>query len=176
MHLDIMSDAAMDKAQEEKGRSGYIISRRHGDISYPINWSARKLRRVARSSTTAEILAAAEAMCMGLYMRAVIAELLLAPAVELTTDSRSLMALATSIGEHEERLKKVDLAVILEEYDNATLHAIHWSPGPTRLTDAITKDNRQTAELLQGTLTSGKHKVPSECRTTLGQTLRQVGS
>ncbi len=41
------------------------------DVAHPIYWSSRKLRRVARSTSTAEILAAADAVDMALYLAAV---------------------------------------------------------------------------------------------------------
>lgn len=53
---------------------------------------------------------------MGLYLMAVIAEVLQTPAVEFTTDSRSLVALATSIHEPEEHLNQVDLAAKFEAF------------------------------------------------------------
>lgn len=59
MFLNVISDAAMAPANEEKGRSGYLIFRRQGDVTHAIHWRFRKLRRVARSSTTAEILSTA---------------------------------------------------------------------------------------------------------------------
>lgn len=34
-------------------RGAFVIVRRNGDITHPIHWSARKLRRVARSSAKA---------------------------------------------------------------------------------------------------------------------------
>lgn len=166
--IDIISDGATAVADETRGRSGHIIFRRQGQIVHPIQWSARKLRRVARSSATAEILSAAEAMSNGLYLREVMAEICTIPHVELTVDSTSLQSLSTSIKEPEERLNKVDLAAIREAFDNGELNAVHWCPGPKLLSDALTKDNRATASLLHETLRSGKHERPAEMKTKFG--------
>lgn len=164
-----MSDGATAVANETKGRSGHIIFHRQGDIVHPIQWSARKLRRVARSSATAEILSAAKSMSNGLYLREIISELCATPHVELTVDSTALQSLSTSIKEPEERLKKVDLAAIREAFDNGTLNAVHWCPGPKLLSDALTKDNRTTASLLHAALTSGEHERPAEMKSKFGQ-------
>lgn len=57
--LDLLSDAATACDGETKVRSGSVIFRRYGDTVHPIQWTARRLRRVVRSSSTAEISAAA---------------------------------------------------------------------------------------------------------------------
>lgn len=110
---------------------------------------------------------------MGFYMRSVIAEVLGVPAVGLTTDSCSLMALATSIHDPEERLNKIYLAAIREALENGDLKTVHWSPGQKLLADANTNDKRTTADLLRMTLTSGRHNRPIQSRTTVGQPLNR---
>ncbi len=69
-------------------------------------WTSRKLRRVARSTSTAEILAAADAVDMALYLADVTDELTYKHKVEFTTDSRSLFNLASTTKEPTERLTK----------------------------------------------------------------------
>ncbi len=166
--LDIISDGATATAAETKGREGHIIFRRCGNTVHPIQWSARYLRRVARSSATAEILAAAEAMSNGLYIKSIMLELKLPTLAELTVDSTSLLSLSTTVKEPEERLNKVDLAAIREAYDDGALHAVHWCPGQKLVADALTKDNRNTAAILLDALDTGTHARPPETATNHG--------
>lgn len=147
---------------------GLIIFRRFGNIVHPIQWCARKLRRVACSSSTAEVLAAAKSMSDGLYIQTLISELNLDPRAELTIDSTSLLALSTSIKEPEERYNKVDLASIREAYDDGALSAVMWCPGQKLPADALTKANPVTAEFLLVALASGNHTRPSEMVANLG--------
>lgn len=72
--LYIISDGSMATGNDTKGRSGHITFRRLGNIVHKIQWSALKLWRVVRSSATAEILSASEAMSTGLYMHEIIAD------------------------------------------------------------------------------------------------------
>lgn len=167
--LDVMSDGATASSGETKSRGGHLIFRRLGKIVHPIQWSARCLRRIARSSSTAETLAAADAMSNGLYLRSILLELCCAHLTELTVDSSSLASLSTSIKEPEEKLNKVDLAAIREAYDDGDLDAVHWCPGQKLLADALTKDNRVTAELLLAALSSGMHERPQDMTTNLGR-------
>lgn len=142
--------------------------RRFRDIVHPIHWSARKLRHVAHRSATAEILSVAEATSMGLYVRGVIGESILAPCVASTNHYCSLKALATPVHEPEEQINKIKLITIHEDYDKVALMAVHWFPRPTLLADDITRDNRMKTPFLQATLTSGMYERPKELRRRLG--------
>lgn len=92
-----------------------------------------------------EIFSTAEAASMGMYMRSVVTGGLEIPVVELTIYSRSLMALATSSHDPEERLNMVDLTAIRKEFETVNLNTVHWINGEKLLADSITKDNRATA-------------------------------
>lgn len=54
--LDIYCDASTGNKGDNHGRDGFIFFCRSGDIVLPISWKYRKLRRVSRSTLTAEIL------------------------------------------------------------------------------------------------------------------------
>eukprot|EP00171_Calliarthron_tuberculosum_P004588 IDg4588t1 len=129
-------------------RGGYIIMRHHGDVVHPIYWSSRKLRRVARSSTTAEILAAADAIDMTMYLQALLSEVSYSHPFELSTDSRSLFNLATSTKEPSESMNKADLASMRLAFENGTMRACNWTPGYYLAADGLTKDNRESSSLL----------------------------
>lgn len=73
--LEAISDASMSPATEGGGRGGYIIFRRCGDTIHPVQWSARKLRRVARSSSTAELLSASDAASSIVYLQELMNEI-----------------------------------------------------------------------------------------------------
>lgn len=60
--LETVSDASMSTAAEGVGRDAYTIFWRSGDVLHPLYWSASKLRRVTRSSDTAVLLAASDAV------------------------------------------------------------------------------------------------------------------
>eukprot|EP00171_Calliarthron_tuberculosum_P001417 IDg1417t1 len=155
--LEVYSDAAMGGKKENGGRGGFIVFRRSGTIVHPIYWSARKLRRVARSSTTAEILAAADAVSMALYLQEVQAELTYRPGVELTVDSHSVFNLSTSTKQPEEALNKIDLAAMREAFHPRKLRAVNWCPGYYLCADALTKDNRTSAALMAKILREGEY-------------------
>lgn len=153
--LEVYSDAAMSNKNDNDGRFGFIIFRRHGDFVHPIYWNARKLRRVARSSITAEILAAADDVCMILYLQKLLSEITYHHCAELVVDSRSTFKLASSTKEPAESFNKVDLATIREVYTPKLLKTVSWCPGYYLVADALTKDNRTSSEHLLKTLREG---------------------
>ncbi len=162
--LDVYTDAAMSSKKDPYARGGYVIYRRCGDIVHPIHWSSRKLRRVARSSTTAEILATADAFDMGLYLKALLAELTYDHELHLNSDSRSVFNLSSTTKEPEERVNKLDLAAMREAHENGELAVISRTPGYYLVADALTKDNRETAALLLRTLRDGLYPLHPEAQ------------
>ena len=157
-YLDIYSDATCSK-DGLNSREGFIIFRRLNDYVHPIYWMSRKLRRIARSSSTAEILGASDALDKGLYLSALLKEIHYAHSVDLTNDSKSLFSLATAISEPAESLNKLDLAVIRSSFETGALRRVSWSPGYYLIADALTKNNRETCSLLAKSMREGKYPI-----------------
>jgi len=168
--LVAFSDAALCGKKEEGGRAGFIIVRMQGDIIHPISWSARKLKRVARSSSTAELLGAADAVSHLLYLSSVIKEIIGArhsPSTRLVIDSHCLYRLCSTTNDPRESLNKIDLSAIREAFRPGSLDAISWQPGCYHIADALTKDNRVTSLLLMKALADGQHPPHPSSQTTL---------
>ena len=162
-HLDVLTDAAMSNKNSTGARGGLLIFRRSGDVVHPIHWQSRKLRRVARSSSTAEIIAAADGTDFALHLQNLIAEftgyldaeLPINPPFELRIDSRCLFNLITTIKQPEEAMNRADLAIIREAFATGRLQAVNWTPGYYLIVDALTKDNRTSAAHLLKALREG---------------------
>lgn len=73
--LDIIFDGATASRTNKKGHERHLIRRRFGDIVHPVQSSARRLRRMACISSTAETWAAVDAMSNGLYFKALLADI-----------------------------------------------------------------------------------------------------
>lgn len=154
--LQALSDASMSTAIEA-ARGGFIIFRRCGDTVHPIYWSARKLRRVARSSSTAELLAASDATNALAYLQCLLNEVHYHHAAETTVDSRALYDLSTTVHEPAEPLNKVDLSFIRQLFVPTKVGNIAWVPGHYNVSDALTKNNTNSAALLLKVLQEGKY-------------------
>jgi len=156
-HFDVYSDGAMGSKKDDAARGGFIIFRRSGDIVHPIIWNSRRLRRVARSSATAEILSAADAVDKALYLSALCAEIHYAHAVAQATDSRGLWELIATQKEPQESLNKIDLATMRAAFETSAVNTVRWIPGYYMVADALTKDDRTTAAFLNRILCDGSY-------------------
>jgi len=152
----------MGNKKDHIARSGYIIFRRTSEMVHPIFWSSRRLKRVARSSATAEILASAEAADKGYYLSKLAEELTHHHDLSLLTDSRSLFQLIASNKEPEESTNKIDLAVMRSLFEDGSISRVSWMPGSYLIADALTKDNRETAALLNKVLRNGIYPYHSD--------------
>lgn len=154
--LHAISDASMGTSNDA-ARGGFVIFRRNVDTVHPICWNAHKLRRVSRSSSTAELLAASYNANMPAYIQSLLKELLYRHPVELTVDSRALFDLSTTVHEPFEPLNKIDLAAIRQMYNPSQIDSISWSPSHYNVSDALTKNNLTTADLPLKILREGQY-------------------
>ena len=153
----------MVKKEDNHPRGGYIIFPRNGDNNHPIFWSSRRLRRIARSSTTAEILSATDGLDKAHYLLALVSEMYMHSPLECETDSNSLYKIGLTNKEPEESSNQIDLACLREMFENGKLHRFFWLPGCYLVADALTKDNRLSAAPLLEVLRDGQYpRNPSE--------------
>ena len=131
--------------------------KRHSRIVHPIAWQACHIKRGATSFSAAETFAAASALDAALFIRSLLSELGIECRMAMTTDSRSFFALAANLKERAEKRLRVDLAAIREEFERGTVSQITWSPGHYLIADALTKDNRDSAQNLMKVIATGMY-------------------
>eukprot|EP00171_Calliarthron_tuberculosum_P009586 IDg9586t1 len=95
---------------------------------YEHYYSSRHLERVARSSTTVEMLAASEAVDTRINFRKLLNELLYGYELVLVTDSRSVFALVSSTKEPEKKRNKIDFACMRQASKTEMINSVNWSP------------------------------------------------
>lgn len=125
---------------------------------HAINWTSRQARRVARSTSTAELLAAADAVDKVTCLKHLPGDLTTDQPTELAIHSRSLFHLCTTMKEPEKARNKIILATIREEHHTSSLATIRWTPGTAHMADALTKDNPVIAAKLEEALASGRDR------------------
>jgi len=165
--IEVNSDASMARKSDENPREGFVVFRRNGDTVHPVYWCSRQLRRVARSSGTAETLASADAVDFGLYLQALLSEICYHHHLQLTTDSNIVWNNVTSTKKPSEVRNSIDLAAMREAFNYGYLGKITWSPGYYMVSDALTKDNRESASHLMRVLRSGHYPIHPEAKDRL---------
>ena len=117
--------------------------------------SLTKIRRVVKSTATAETISAYDAVNTALYLHALLSKIHIEHCFELSMDSLSVPNNAKCIKEPEEKLKKVDLASLRETFEEGFVRAHHWIPSRYLIADALTKRNTTTSAHLLQVLSKG---------------------
>lgn len=131
--------------------------RRNGDICHPLHWCMRKLRRVARSRSTAELSAASDASSSLINFQHLLLEITYRHNASMIMDSRALVNLATQLLEPKEAVNKLYLAFIRENFTQLAIRTIAWTTGYYNIADGLTKDNTTSASLIIRALRTGLH-------------------
>lgn len=159
------SDASMKAIGDtEKAQEGVLILHTFGAspsaVAHPLLWFSHGTKRVARSTLTAEALAAVDAHDALFLTRAIYLELsTLELPTRLVIDSRPLLDAATTFSNTTETRLRVDLAALREAVAKGTLTEMTWVPTKLQLADALTKWSQVSVTLLHSCLDSGRLHV-----------------
>ena len=74
--LEAYADAAFGNLPSGSSQGGYLIFVTDGKRHVPVSWSSHKLKRVARSTLTAETIALNDAIDMAIYFSTMLTEVL----------------------------------------------------------------------------------------------------
>jgi hypothetical protein len=148
----VLTDASFHE-DVSKNRAGVLITRSFGlegkSPMHVVDFCSHKLRRVARSTKTAETLAASEGFDRAFYLRAVSTWMGIDGGLFLVLDNSSLYADVSTTRAPKEKRLKVDLALLRESFENGDLSAVLWTATETQLADAMTKcDEKSDSRLL----------------------------
>lgn len=133
--------------KEKNVREGIIIFRRSQNIVYQRGGISGLARRVAQSTSTTELLDAADAVDKFTYFEHLLEEITDKQTTKLILGSRSASHLCSAVKEPEESKNKIILALIKKERHSDSIDTIHRTLGQSHLADALTKDNQEIAKL-----------------------------
>jgi hypothetical protein len=103
-----------------------------------VDFCSHKLRRVARSTKTAETLAASEGFDRDFYIHAISTWMEIDSGQLLVLDNSSLYASVSTTRAQKEKRLKVDLALLRESFENGDLGTVLWTATGTQPADAMT--------------------------------------
>ena len=158
--LIVYSDSAFLNLPNENSQGGFIIFLVNPEgIAIPIHWRSSKVRRVVKSTLSADTLALAEAAESIYLIKLFLAEVLGVDAknigTEIITDCKSLYdTVHTNNTNVAEKRLLVDVACIRSMLDNHEIDHIKWTNSETQLADALTKRGASQQKLLDVLKTS----------------------
>ena len=124
--------------------------------SAPLSWASKKARRVARSTLTAETLAAVEAIDAAQVSKKILEEVLIReiPAINLYVDNKSLYDTASTSNVIADKRLMIDLEVVRDMLDRDEL-IMKLISSDKQLADGLTKsgvDRRKLTDVLSSGL------------------------
>lgn len=159
LKLVVYSDASLGNLSDGSSQCGNLIFLKGRDRCNLIAWQSKKIRRIARSSLTAETLALSEALDYSVYINNMYSEILFNNKkrfkIEVKTDNKSLVdSLKSNKTVHEKRLR-IEISMIKEMINKKQIHAVNWIKADCQLADSLTKIGASTSKLIS-TISQGK--------------------
>ena len=120
-----------------------------------LSWSAKKIKRVVRSTLAAEMLALQEGIEDGCYLRQMLAEVLnLEIRIPLIVycDCRSVIDAVYSTKLVDDRKLRIDIGAVREALKRGEVTSVQWCPGTDQLANCMTKkgaDGRHLLSIIQ---------------------------
>ena len=156
LELTVFSDASFGNLSGGASQLGYMIflSDKNGN-AVPIVWASKKSKRVARSTLTAETLAAVEAVEAAVMCRKVLEDVLnkALPPIKLMVDNKSLYDTSNTTNVLADKRLMVDMSALRQMVTEKEV-TIRWIPAEKQLADVLTKSGANKAKLT-GVLASG---------------------
>jgi hypothetical protein len=106
------------------------------------DWHSASLKRVAFSTTRAEILASANAAVRGLALTAIVRQFASAPKdvlFELTLDSRGTLDIIATLHEGRDFRIRPTVCRLRDAFSSSEINIMRWAPGLKNIADALTK-------------------------------------
>ena len=156
-YLLAYSDASYANLPDGGSQGGYIVflADKTGQLS-PITWASRKLRRVCRSTITAETMATLDTIDVCAWLSSMFREVLDVEVLKtvVRTDNKSAYDAINSTTAVEEKRLRVDIAAIRECVGNNEVE-VQWVSKENQLADVLTKQGADSTKLLK--VLSQKH-------------------
>ena len=156
-YLLAYSDASYANLPDGGSQGGYIVflADKLGQLS-PITWTSKKLRRVCRSTITAETMAVLDTIDTCAWLASMFREVLDVEVLRtiVRTDNKSAYEAINSTTAVEEKRLRVDIAAIRECVRNNEVE-MEWVNKENQLADVLTKQGADSTKLLK--VLSQKH-------------------
>lgn len=141
-YLECFSDASFANLSDGGSQGGFIIilSDDRGNRC-PLFWQSRKIRRVVKSTLSAETLALLECAETAIYLREIIAELTSYRNLKIVcyVDNKSLVEALYSTTSVEDKRLRIDIAVLSGMIERKELDEVKWVSSAKQLADCLTK-------------------------------------
>ena len=149
-HLECFSDASFANLAGNGSQGGFVIFLRDADGGRcPILWQTRKIRRVVKSTLSAEAMALLECAEAAVYVASVLHEISGGDRCKIRcfVDNKSLVDALQSCKHVEDRRLRIDVAVLRDMLERGEIEEVSWVDTSLQLADCLTKRGASSRQL-----------------------------
>ena len=144
----VYADSSYRNLPNNNSQGGYVILLTDGERVCPIIWRSVKIKRVVRSTLSAETLAMADACDVAIYLRYLVEELFPSKVpIICISDNKSLVEGSKTTNKPEEARLQVELSALREMVERKEISMI-WTESNNQLSDVMTKVGSSPKQLL----------------------------
>lgn len=148
-HLEGFSDASFANLTGNGSQGGMVIFLRSGDERCPIFWQSRKIKRVVKSTLSAEAMALLECAETAVYLASILREVTGCGSLKVKcfVDNKSLVEAIYSCRCVEDKRLRIDIAVLQDMIGHREIDEVVWLESSLQLADCLTKRGASTDRL-----------------------------
>ncbi|KAK3874911.1 hypothetical protein Pcinc_020228 [Petrolisthes cinctipes] len=149
-YMECFSDASFANLVGNGSQGGFVIFLRDAsEARCPIFWQTRKIRRVVKSTLSAEDLALLECAETAVYLASILSELSGSGKFKIKcfVDNKSLVDALYSSRSVEDRRLQIDIAVLQDMLERGEIDGVSWVDTSQQLADCLTKKGTSTERL-----------------------------
>ncbi|KAG0710632.1 Retrovirus-related Pol polyprotein from transposon RE1 [Chionoecetes opilio] len=146
-YLECFSDASFANLAGNGSQGGFaIFLRDDGGKRCPVYWQSRKIKRVVKSTLSAEALALLECAETAVYLAKLLHEISNCGILKIRcfTDNKSLVDALHSCRCVEDRRLRIDIAVLCDMLERVEITEVAWVDKSGQLADCLTKKGAST--------------------------------
>ena len=144
----VFADASYKNLPDNKSQGGHIILLTDGEKVCPLVWKSIKIKRVVRSTISAETLAMADACDTAIYLRYLVAELFPGEIpIVCISDNKSLVESSLTTNKPEEERLQLELSALREMVEKKEISMI-WTESKNQISDVMTKSGSSPKQIL----------------------------
>ena len=151
LYVRCYTDASWKNLPDGGSQGGVYVEVTDGQLSAPVEWQSKRLRRVPKSTLAAETIAMVEGVECGYLASKLISEIVYnntkSIPVEVVTDNMSLYEAAHSTTSIQDRRLRVELAILRECISKDEIH-MKWVRSELQLADCFTKKGSDPRKLI----------------------------
>ena len=152
LSVQCYSDASFGNLVNGGSQGGYILFVcDEENVKNVVSWQSKRIKRVVKSTLSAETMALLEAAEAGVYIATMIAQALNInrPLIKCYVDNKSLCEAVHSSTNVEDKMLRISMAALRDLLQSRVIHSVSWVKSAHQLANVLTKKGVNPSDMLK---------------------------